>query len=273
MSFENLHEDIIIEILLRLRAKSLVRFRCASKGWLSLITDPRFAHRHLKRVSEHPQRVLSPSFTGIRSLGVDELCGDSFPLKELVLPFKDCDVSILGTCNGLVWVSRYEDRDFYIWNPSTADCRKLPDPWIEPSWKGHRYLHGFGYDLSSDDYKVLLATSRDGFQPLVSAAQVQVFSLKTNSWEQIQYTALDDPSEPVFWPWQSLGTFSNGALHWKVEWREPNFRHGIIAFDLAEEKFRDVPIPMDEARIYIHYLSNLGGRLCFTCDRNCHVEV
>ncbi|KAB1213613.1 hypothetical protein CJ030_MR5G020300 [Morella rubra] len=126
MSLENLHEDIIIEILLRLPVKSLVRFRS--------------------------------------------------PLKELVLPLKqsDCGVRILGTCNGLVCVSRYDGDDFYIWNPSTADCRKLRDPWIEPSWDGNRYLHGFGYDLSSDDYKVVLvATARDGSH--VAEAQVQKF--------------------------------------------------------------------------------------------------
>lgn len=273
MSFKILYEEVIVEILLRLPVKSLVRFKCVSKRWLSLISDPRFAEWHFKRASEHAQRVLFSSRTEVRFLDFNELFRDSTALKQLVVPFKQPNrrVRILGTCNGLVCVSLYNHKDFYLWNPSTAVYRKLPDPWIKQSGDTHTYRDGFGYDLSSDDYKILVATCHD--DSLVTAAQVLVFSLKTNSWRHIQHPGLGYPYACIFSSrWESAGTLCNGALHWKVHLAEPYFCDSIIAFDLSEEKFRKVPMPMDEG-IYIHDLRNLGGRLYFTCCRNLHSEL
>lgn len=273
MSFKNLYEEVVVEILLRLPVKSLVRFRCVSKRWLSLISDPRFEEWHFKRASEHAQRVLFSSRNEVRSLDFNELFRDSTALKQLVVPFKQPNrrVRILGTCNGLVCVSLYNHKDFYLWNPSTAVYRKLPDPWIKQSGDTHTYRHGFGYDLSSDDYKILVATCRD--DSLVTAAQVLVFSLKTNSWRHIQHPGLGYPYECIFSSRrESAGTLCNGALHWKVHFAEPYFCDSIIAFDLSEEKFRNVPMAMDEG-IYIHDFRNLGGRLYFTSCRNLHSEL
>ncbi|OEL25973.1 hypothetical protein BAE44_0013003 [Dichanthelium oligosanthes] len=40
----NLPHDLVVEILSRLPAKSLCRFKCVSRSWRTLISDP--AHRH-----------------------------------------------------------------------------------------------------------------------------------------------------------------------------------------------------------------------------------
>ncbi|WRX22646.1 hypothetical protein QQP08_015133 [Theobroma cacao] len=59
----------------------------------------------------------------------------------------------MGSCHGLVAVALEKDKVF-LWNPSTGDYKKLPDPCFPSS--GALYCHGFGYDSSTDDYKVLL---------------------------------------------------------------------------------------------------------------------
>ncbi|KAL0000873.1 hypothetical protein SO802_014654 [Lithocarpus litseifolius] len=44
---KELPEDILVDILMTLPIKSLVRFKCVCNSWLSLITYPRFVRRHL----------------------------------------------------------------------------------------------------------------------------------------------------------------------------------------------------------------------------------
>ena len=51
--------DVTREILLRLPAKSLVRFRCVSKLWLSLTTEPYFIKSFTTRTSSRPRLLLS----------------------------------------------------------------------------------------------------------------------------------------------------------------------------------------------------------------------
>uniref|UniRef100_K4D590 F-box domain-containing protein n=1 Tax=Solanum lycopersicum TaxID=4081 RepID=K4D590_SOLLC len=42
-------EEILVNILTRLPVKSLVRFKCVSKFWITLISDPYFTKKHLNR--------------------------------------------------------------------------------------------------------------------------------------------------------------------------------------------------------------------------------
>lgn len=60
---------------------------------------------------------------------------------------------IVGSCNGLVCVLIDID-ELYLWNPSTRECKKLPNLDVESV---HRLeeRYGLGYDDFSDDYKVV----------------------------------------------------------------------------------------------------------------------
>lgn len=264
MSTKNLPEDIVVEILLRLPVKSLVRFRCVSKRWRYLISDPRFAKCHFKQASERVQRVLLSTPSEIRSLHADAPFGNG--LKELIVPFKQpgCTVRILGSCNGLVCVALCYLKDFYIWNPSTGDYKILPDPGISPIGE---YAYGFGYDSSTNDYKLLVTAY---FISVVH--ETKVFSLKTNSWKRIQ----NQPHCYSLDCYDSAGTLFNGALHWQVEVGDL-FEEKIIAFDLADSKFREVPLPMDDDEdgegIFFTALRNLRGRLCCICERHMDIEL
>ncbi|PRQ54160.1 putative F-box domain-containing protein [Rosa chinensis] len=52
-------EQVLTEILVRVPAKPLVRFKCVSKHWLSLISDPKFCHRH---TLQNPNTPVSAVF-------------------------------------------------------------------------------------------------------------------------------------------------------------------------------------------------------------------
>ncbi|EEF35969.1 hypothetical protein RCOM_1028290 [Ricinus communis] len=54
-------EDIAIDILLRLPVKPLLRFKCVSKTWYSLISDPCFIKSHLQLSNNHKKFVVNGS--------------------------------------------------------------------------------------------------------------------------------------------------------------------------------------------------------------------
>lgn len=58
MSMNFLHEEVLVEILLQLAGKSLVRFKCTSKQWLSLISDFLFAKSLFKQGADLIQQSL-----------------------------------------------------------------------------------------------------------------------------------------------------------------------------------------------------------------------
>ncbi|KAF5441919.1 hypothetical protein F2P56_037129 [Juglans regia] len=265
----HLPENVVVEILLRLPVKSLVRFRCVSKRWCSLISDPRFSKSQFRRASVRSQRLLISSRSGIRSLDCEAPFEDSSTPSVLVVPFQKRGryVSIIGSCNGLVCVSLYSHRDYYIWNPSTGNYRKLPDPGI--SLPGRKYWHGFGYDPSTDDYKLLVANFR---MPPSRESEGKVFSFKRNSWKRI-LRGLEDPGYTE----DSAGILCNGSLHWYLQLcREPLSGQKIHGFDLAEEKFHEIPMPSVEygpEYVCTQTLSNLGERLCLIFCMSTHFQI
>ncbi|KAG7969574.1 hypothetical protein I3843_07G037400 [Carya illinoinensis] len=270
MSKNYLPEEIVEEILLRLPVKSLLRFRCVSKLWRSLISDPRFTKWQFGQASQHPQRLLISSSSEIRSLGCDVPFGDSSALRELDVPFQrnGLRVRIIGSCNGLVCVALHSHKGFYIWNPSTGDHRKLPDPGAPPG--GFIHWHGFGYDSSTDDYKLIVASYR-----LLNgggrSSEGEVFSLKRNSWKGILHDL-----DHSYGATESAGILCNGSLHWYLKVSEPASDE-IHAFDLAEEKFHEIQMPIQEdghpRQPPFSIVRNLGGFLCLVGYTHTHIDI
>ncbi|KAM3205369.1 F-box protein like [Capsicum annuum] len=73
-------DDIIMEILYRLPIRDLVQFKCVSKLWNALISDPYFVNKHLDRAKNdpHSQKLLIYQLqTGYSlGLGYDSTSGD-----------------------------------------------------------------------------------------------------------------------------------------------------------------------------------------------------
>ncbi|KAG6646866.1 F-box/kelch-repeat protein At3g06240-like [Carya illinoinensis] len=277
MSTKHLPETVVVEILLRLPVKSLLRFRYVSKRWRSLISDPRFAKSHFRQASERSQRLLISSRSEILSLDCNVPFRDSSTLREHVVPSlrRGRHVRIVGSCNGLVCVAVHRHKGFHIWNPSTGDVRKLPDPTF--SLRGENYWHGFGYDPSTDDYKLLVASFL--FLPRYQGSEGKLFSLKRNSWKTILLGA--DASSQAY---ESTWILCNGSLHWQLElWEElgsvwvPECRDQICVFDLAEEKFHEMLMPVEVGDrfngIFFCALGNLGGCLYFISYNRTHINL
>nr|XP_043625902.1 F-box/kelch-repeat protein At3g23880-like [Erigeron canadensis] len=82
---------------------------------------------------------------------------------------------------------------------------------------------GFGYDSSTDDYKIVLGIY------LKSVTNIHVLSLKTKVWKFLG-------SQPCMLTTKAA-TFFNGVLHWLMV--NQNSERRILTFDLSREEFKE----------------------------------
>ena len=250
--------DVVEEILLRLLLKDLLRCKSVCKSWYSLISSPSFDKTYRKSMFNKEE---------YNTRRIAMLTGKKRAHSEWSSYMR---WSMQGSSNGLVCMySRYENR-IIVTNPWTREFRELP-PHLPLNF-GHVRCLGFGYDSSTDDYKVFMATCTGN-----NGALVHIFSLKSNIWKffgQINYEFNDRRFEEYDGGLTAPGILFNGALHWfwlNVDYTG-NGKVLIVSFDLAKEEFREIPQP-DDTRYVWNYDNSLSlgiieGSLCiFTKNR------
>ncbi|KAL0798184.1 hypothetical protein Bca101_053358 [Brassica carinata] len=95
--------ELISEILLRLPAKSVGRFRCVSKLWLSITTDPCF---------------IKSSYSSSQPI-------HRYPMK---VPGEYCYFSRMDSVHGLICIEDVDSKMPRVWNPTTGQFLPLPKP-------------------------------------------------------------------------------------------------------------------------------------------------
>ncbi|KAJ1395061.1 F-box-like domain superfamily [Sesbania bispinosa] len=168
-------EDLMIEILSWLPVKSLVRFRCVSKFFKFLISNPNFVKLHLQRSPKNANILVKMRdsvrrhFLLFRSVSSLIDCPSSIDFQDLSLDWgfnlKQHKYDLVGSCNGLVCLvtkSHYsptllnEEYHVRLWNPATKlRSQKSPSLLVDPQVHPCDIVFGFGYDSSSDMYKVV----------------------------------------------------------------------------------------------------------------------
>ncbi|KAI6693609.1 hypothetical protein NL676_021319 [Syzygium grande] len=265
---EVLPEDIVIELLLRLPVKSLMRFKCVCKRWRSLISDPDLAKTHLRRLKAGDmvsrQRIFKTSpietidYQAYDGVGrIDDRAVVEF--HELRMEDTAWEPYLVGSCDGLVCL--FVSGRFLLYNPSTRECRDLPksdlfqldEGWDLPGpdpFELEELFVGFGYDPRSDDYKIVQGDGIENWQ-------VEIFSLKSASWRIKQVQPENDL------PVTERGVYWNGALHWCViDESRSRGESMIMSFDLSEEKFHQVlSVPEVDGEIVFEGLGTHGTNL------------
>ncbi|CAJ2634492.1 unnamed protein product [Trifolium pratense] len=207
-----LPHELIIQILLRLPVKSLLRFKCVYPLQTRFIDFEASLHQDTASVSLNLNFMPSESHSYIE---------------------------IKGSCRGFIFLYSYSN--IYLWNPSTGLHKQIPLSPIDSKLDAvyFCYLYGFGYDQSRDDYLVVLM-SYDTTLANVSS-HLEVFSLRDNKWKEIEginlpyMNASDDPR---------TGSFFNGAIHWLAYGVDLSVNL-IVAFDLMERKLLEMSLPDD----------------------------
>jgi F-box interacting protein len=277
-SGSDLPQDVVEDILSRLPAKSIMRFRCVNKSiWSSLFQNPTFIAKHhsfqfqnnptfvIKRRDDIIQKALISlhpnldSDSGVELLNLDDMPFFKGDMKEE----EEERLDILGdrSINGIICLYNYPLRyqqppdhlfRIVLWNPAIREFKFLPtNPVHCPS---HVRLNfegfGFGYDHKSNDYKVVRIVSFWDFTPYIDwngpycPKLVEVYTLSTDSWRQID--AVFESDAGVHDDARNSQFYLNGAYHWHGYINEKP-SDAIVSFNMTDEVFRIIRMPdLDE---------------------------
>ncbi|GKE40597.1 putative F-box domain-containing protein [Tanacetum coccineum] len=238
--------DIDEEILLRLEANDLIRYKSVCKSWYSLISSTRFINSHLNYNLRKKADNNEIGDTRITALTITSMCcDDCFYLRRY-----ECQV--VGSSNGLVCVSRYH-TDFLVVNPSTREVKELRHP---PRAYNHSLnVSGFGYDSSIDDYKVVI-----GYWNEDRKYVFEVLTFKSNVWRSV---AVESGYDYLL----GNGILCNGAIHWFR-----NDEQVIVSFDLSKEVLNEIPLPKLGDQKGSWTLGTMKDRLCIFRFPNINLE-
>ncbi|PIN11483.1 hypothetical protein CDL12_15905 [Handroanthus impetiginosus] len=174
------NEDFLMEILLFLPVKSLIRFQSVSKHWRSLILDPRFSHLHSLHHFHHLCHKPQTSFLLCDTTSRASVCLPTVK-KLFSFRFRFRYQKILQSCNGLLLLEcgnpHSGPKDYFICNPTTRKYRKLLPS--EEQMEGFLGL-SIVFDPSiSPYYKVFSFRTNDLY-----SEWVEVYDSETHTWKQ-----------------------------------------------------------------------------------------
>lgn len=247
-----LPEEVFTEVLGKLPIKSIVQCAFVCKSWYSLITNPIFITSHLNltkstNINNRSHLLLLrhyPENQNEEQYSLRCISNTFDNYSELECPFKSFYwyFAVVGCCNGVLclyhFIAPYTKR-IVLWNPSIRKSFTLPEPGITyKSHGGQMSTFGFGYDSSTNDYKVVRIVylhSNFGGPP-----EVELYTLSTCIWRSIAARGTQSKI--------SLGgshVFMNGAAHWFASNGAEAAGAGnlIVSFDMADEVFKELMLP------------------------------
>ncbi|RLN27845.1 hypothetical protein C2845_PM05G04070 [Panicum miliaceum] len=222
-----LPDELVLEILAQLPAKSLCRFKSVSRSWRGLISDPANRCRFAQTLSGfffHPAALEGPPwrFCGLSSPGA----ADGLSTVDSALSFLPSgrgEMVLLDSCNGLLLLSCCSPTTppsspsapapalcFYVvCNPATADWVALPPPSHVRAWHKHSTCYAaLGFDPAvSPHFHVFQLVEHECYD-FVEA--VDIYSSGTGRW--VLHQSRWSGSFSIFFA-RRTATYLDGALH------------------------------------------------------------
>lgn len=241
-------EDILIDVLKRLPAKTLMRFKSVSKSWHRLICDPYFTESHHICSHSRPEASYLMFFLVTRTFDVLSIFptnSDGTPSAQLPVHNLCTFIPCTNIVNGLICLYDSYTDILHMLNVTTGEIIALP---TEKPFLVTRSLQFFksplflGFDPVTKKYK-LLYIHRDKKTKIIE--ECYILTLGTGSWRAIDC--------PKFVRFGKRATSINGAIYWKLSSRQ-SFMH---YFDVGEEKFKLLAAP-----------DGFGGEIVIQVGRN-----
>ncbi|CAJ1931300.1 unnamed protein product [Sphenostylis stenocarpa] len=189
---------------------------------------------------------------------------------------------VLGVCNGLICLrfssGEGECQEFWVrfWNPATR-IKSVQSPRLRVnSFKGligYTMKFGFGYDDSSETYKVVATI----FYYKSKIWEMWVYCTGETCWRRVLTGSSDFPSFQI-----ENGAFANCSLNWLalrtslssdplMNTVTDNGNHLVIfSFDMKDETYKYMSIPDGLSEVVYNkcYLGVLNGCLCLSHDHD-----
>lgn len=245
------NDDVLMEILLCLPAKSLTRFKSVSKNWRSLISSDQLRRLHTLRHPKPPPSLLLTTSTS-------EFTYFHPYLKQLTpYNFSVPNPIILNSCNGLMLLK--SDHVHYVYNPTTKQSRKLS----LTTNNNHPYVVGLSlaFDPSkSHHYKIVCLRAGENYAPLSTCTyQIEVYCSESRAWKLC--LAAFTFAVKVFFP--HLGVhFCNNFIYWPSIGAAPYF--DIAKNVIKYLSFPRMAIPEHEPCVsWSPHLQELNGHLYY----------
>ncbi|XP_059628010.1 F-box protein At5g07610-like [Cornus florida] len=270
------NHDPVMEILLLLPPKSLIRFKSVSKTWSSLISDRTFCILWQQRRQSHDLPKTS---------GLFFTCKSRTQIKYI--PLKDTDdggksrslarfpnmyhinTTIIHSCNGLLLCCLkkpgYSPRSYQVYNPTTKQFRSLPWPFSRTSYPADPLYLAFDPSKSLHYKVVLLQRIPHKYKKNNYLYQIHIYSSETNAWRPFGGDTI--PARSASSSDLDYGVYSNGSIHWISFHRE----QASIYFDVDQERLcpmPSLPILHNFGFVFRHFGVS-GGHLHFIQESSC----
>ena len=248
--------DLIYEVLSKLPAKSVARFRCVSQLWGSMLSCKYFTDLFLTRSSGRPQLL----FTCVKDnelffFSTPQTRGNWFPVAATYHMKYPCArfINYLSHISGLVC---FKDRRgkkngllaTVVCSPSTGQSFTIPKMKTRRRIALSSYL---GYDPIHKQFKVLAMTLPDGIS---EEHQVLTLGGAGSPWKMIECSIPHCPGYQVI--------CINGVLYYPAKVNMSSPFSMIVCFDVRNEKYSFIKVTeafIDHTSTLINYNGKLAS--------------
>ncbi|KAJ1288076.1 hypothetical protein BS78_02G061500 [Paspalum vaginatum] len=265
-----LPDDPLVEILSRVPAKYLCRFKCVSKAWRGLINDP--LHRKKLPQAMEGLFVWAKSHGGcdgdgereVRHLSFIDLTARSVPFdidscfSSVLMGLPETEtLDLVDSCNGLMLLEHRRKLDpddtlgYIVFNPTTRQRGIVPTCGCHISLLEHRFTYLAFDPAISPHFHLIQWRERYGSEEEgegIIDMSVHAYSSETATWSHNQ-TDWVEQSKQGWNTWHSmemgrlLHAFVNGMLHLFAV-NEDSTEHQMVAVDVQGMIQRTISLPV-----------------------------
>lgn len=249
--------DVLQEILVKLPIKVLLSFKCVSKQWLSIISDPQFGYLYF---CSNPctiaglllYQIPRPHFPEYDFIFLSSETNIN-PFRSLTFVDGNSDIHRIWSSKGLLClcIVRYEivcSYDYYICNPTTNKSIKLPD--LERPRVSRIISMTIAFDPHRSPFYKVVCVWIVGM-----LYRFSIYSSETKIWRDAD-TSLEVGNNDYYL--FRRGVFWNNSVHW-VSKLGP-----FLRFDMDKECVEIMPatdLPTARKQRRIRYFGESDGHL------------